>query len=572
MSSVLSRLKERKLVQWAVAYLAGGWVLLEVIGFVGGYFHWPSLVVRGLIVAVAAGLPLTLILAWYHGEKGHQRVSGPELLMIGAVLAVGGTALALLAPDPTPGGTLEPDPRGAIRSIAVLPFQDVSTIEDGAYLSDGLTASITDRLSEIEGLRVVPRGVAAAYRAPAVDLTAVGRELSVQAVVTGQVGEADGRLVARAELIDLERMGQIWGAQFDRPLTDILAVQDSLVHDIARGLRVELSGESRQALTDQSTVNPEAYRLFLMSRFHNLSLTRTSWERGRRYAEEAVRLDPGYALAWAALSDSHVTGVFLGAERPEEGYPRARQAAETALALDESLDQAHVMLGFVRRNADWDWQGSRASFERALELDPLNADAWQGLSATLLPLGLTAEAVEAAERAAALDPLTPVITSWLGRAYVAAERYEEALDALQRSSELAPDNRLAVLLMPSALQGLGRHAEAVASLEERLVREGRDPTLSASMASLYTAQGRDREAREILARVDPERESHTDMARAWARLGEVERAFALLEEAIERREIGVWFLKTDPGFAALRDDPRWEAILERAGLEAGSSS
>jgi tetratricopeptide (TPR) repeat protein len=423
---------------------------------------------------------------------------------------------------------------------------------------------LTDRLSQIDDLRVVPRGVAAAFADSALEAT--GRALSVRALVTGSVGQVGDRLVVRAELIDLQRLAQVWGAQFDRALTDLLEVQDALVSEIADQLRLEITTQEAEALTARSTENAEAYRLYLLSRHHNLRLTPEAWETGRRYAEEVVRLDPGYALGWAAVSDSYLTGVFLGLA-PQVAYAQARVAAERAVALDSVLAQARVALGYAQHHGDWDWRGSLATLERAVALDSTNADAWQGVSEALTSLGRMDEAVAAAERAAALDPITPVLTSWLGAAYVHAGRLEEALRAHRRALELEPNLAGSRTAVPTLEYRLGRGEQALDELSQVLEAQGIDPSAVPSMALLMAHAGRADEAREIMARVDAS-QAPVASAAAWGWLGETDRAFELLDRATAVRDPGLWWTKVDWRFEPLRDDPRWPSLLERMGLPA----
>jgi tetratricopeptide (TPR) repeat protein len=408
--------------------------------------------------------------------------------------------------------------------------------------------------------------LASAYPSATADLAEAAEALDVRALVTGRVGEIDGRLVVRAELIDVDERSQLWGAQFDRPMTDILMVQDSLVREIAENLRLELTLDDERGLARQPTENPEAYRLYLLARFHTLSVSPDGLALGRRYAEEAVRLDPGYAPGWTALSDSYLAHIFLGLEPPDEGYPLAREAADRAVSLDDSLSAAYAIRGYVRHHGDWDWEGSIADWEKAIRLDPDNADGWQGLSEGLLSLGRVDEALVAAERGVEADPITPVVTAWLANVYGAAGRHDEALETLQRSLELEPDNFLAVFGIPQVFAARGQFDEALVSLDSALIRFGRDPARDPGRATILARAGRDAEARAILARLDSDAPNQATIAKAWATLGELDRAFDALDLVVDRRETAVWWLKTSRGFDPLRGDPRFDRILERVGL------
>ena len=349
-------------------------------------------------------------------------------------------------------------------------------------------------------------------------------------------------------------------------MADILAVQDSLAKKIADQLRLRLSPEDERRLVRHATDNPEAYRLILLSRFQTLSASPEGAERGRQYAEQAVRLDPGYAPGWAVLAESYTIRAFLGFEPPEEGYARAREYAERALALDDSLAAAHMALGFVEHHWDWNWEGALAEFERAVALDSTNSDALQGLSQSYLSLGRVDEAVKYAKRAWESDPITPIVSSWLGVAYADAGRYEEALEAIRRAREMEPNNILPALFESSVLQWDGRDEEAIASLDETLEKFGLDAARSPRRAMILARAGRDREARAILARIDEGSDAQAYVACAWGWLGEPDLAFDALTRAIDRRDVRLWWIKTNSYFDPLRDDARFAAALRRMGL------
>ncbi|MDX1393593.1 MAG: serine/threonine-protein kinase, partial [Gemmatimonadota bacterium] len=310
----------------------------------------------------------------------------------GVVAAAALVAVWFLAPG------IAADP---IDSIAVLPFDNASPNAEGAYLSAGLANSLVDRLSQIAGLRVVPRALAARYPTGQTDLRQAAAALDVTAIVTGEVSELGDRLIVRADLIDVRTLDNLWSGQFDEPMTDILEVHDSLVGEIVGHLRVELDPDEEEELLERATADPEAFRLVLLSRFHNLSVTEEGVALGRRYALQAIALDSTYARAWAALSDTYLTHVFMGLEAPSEAYPRAIEAAERATRLDPGLAIAYAVLGFARHHGEWDWTGAMEAWERSVELDSTLADGWQGISQGHATAGRTGRAVAAAIRALA---------------------------------------------------------------------------------------------------------------------------------------------------------------------------
>ncbi|MDX1385502.1 MAG: protein kinase, partial [Thermoanaerobaculia bacterium] len=299
------------------------------------------------------------------------------------------------------GRSGEPEP---INSVVVLRFESDAGDEPGEYLGEGITENLINKLSGLPGLRVVPRGIAAGYSSADLDLERLADELDVRAVVTGRVAEREGTLVVRAELTDLASVSQIWGQQYTRPLTDILSLEEELVRQISSELRLRLSPDDETRLARRDTDNPEAYRLFLRARHHVLSLSPEGLDLGLEYAHRAVAADPAYGLGHAVLADAYVARTFVGLEPHEEGFRRARAAAERALELDRTHAYPRLVNGFVLHHGEWDWEGAVRHWQAALELEPESADAHQSYSEGMASLGRLDEALEHARRAVELDP------------------------------------------------------------------------------------------------------------------------------------------------------------------------
>ena len=349
-------------------------------------------------------------------------VAATGLLMVAA-------SLMLLLPAETDG---------PIDSVAVLPFESDSDDPDGAYLSNGITENLIYGLSTVPNLRVIPRGVAHSYEGGTGDLQAAAEQLGVRAIVTGRVSERNGTLVVRAELTDVVEVAQLWGEQYNRSMTDLLAVEEELVRQISNQLRLRLTPEAQSRLTHKDTDNAEAYQLFLKSRHHNLSLSPQGLDLGLEYAQQAVELDPTFALGYAALSDAYVARTFMGIEPIPEGYERARAAAERAVALDDTRAYPRLMMGFIRHHAEWDWEGALIEFERALELEPDSSDAHQSHSEALVSVGRLDEALVHARRAVELDPLFGHTLNWLANVQAFRGNFEEALRTNESVLELEP--------------------------------------------------------------------------------------------------------------------------------------
>ncbi len=495
------------------------------------------------------------------GQTAQTRVAARKRRVLPALLGVGGLAVvaAVVLFFVRAGGEGAP-----IDSVAVLPFENTSADPDGAYLSEGITENLIDRLSELPDLRVVPRGISARYVGQDLDLRAVGAELNVRALVTGRVAEIGDRLVVRAELIDVDELAQLWGAQYDRGIADILEVQEELVSQISRELRIRLSPEDEQRFSRHDPENSEAYPLFLKSRYHTLKISPEGIARGLEYAQQAVEIDPTYSLAYAALADAFLASGFQGLMPTEEAYPKARAAALMAIELDETVSQARLEMALVRWFVDWDWTGALGDAERAVELDPTNVDALSMTGMFLCSLNRLDEGIAMTRRAVEMDPFTPDNVQNLGLCYHYARRYEEALANAEEVLELEPNNLRARFARPGYLQRLGEDAAAIAAMHQELESAGQDPATSPRMARLYARMGRVQDARDIIDRIDLGVADPVTMAEVFADLGERDLAFDALERALRQRSSMLPFLVRQ-GLAPLRDDPRFDDFLDRVG-------
>ncbi|MCZ6657907.1 MAG: tetratricopeptide repeat protein [Gammaproteobacteria bacterium] len=412
-------------------------------------------------------------------------------------------------------------------------------------------------------MRVVPRGIAFAYKDSDLDLRSIATELGVRALVTGRISEIGDTLVISAELVDATRVEQLWGEQYNRNVADVLAVQQELVGAIIEQLALSLTPEELTQLTDPATQNPEAYRLYLKSKYHIFRVTADGLDKGVGYAQQAIELDPDFALAHVALSQAQMTRAYLGRIPWAEGGRISRAAAQRALALDDSLSEVHVELGFLAHHFDWDWLGAEAAFRRAVELDANNGDAWQGVSEALLSQARVSEAVAAATRAVELAPLEPNLAQYLGHALVHARRYEEALTAITQSLDIEPNHILARSGVPSVLLLLGRNDEAITAALELIEWSGGDPASSSLLAWIYSQTGNLDGARMILE--NPARDS-TTRARALMATGQADAAFAILDRLFDSRSRGLLWFSTYPGNEVFRDDARYEGLIRRMGV------
>jgi TolB-like protein len=341
MNEFLQRLKQRKLVQWAIAYVAAAFALLQGIDIVAQQFGWPEGVRRGITLALVVGFFVTLVLAWYHGERGAQRVSSTELLIIGLVLALGGgflwrfAAASRTADNKTATAPNESKSVINAKSIAVLPFENRSRDPDNAYFADGIQDEILTRLSKIADLKVISRTSTQHYKSAPENLPEIAKELGVAHILEGSVQKTGDAVRVNVQLIKAANDSHLWADTFDRKLTDIFSVESEVAKTIADHLRAKLTGQEEQVIGAKPTDNVEAYDAYLRGLAYTLKPTTTAnLLAAQKYLREAVRLDPNFALAWAELSKLDARGYLNTSLQPTVGLrEEARQAAETALTL-----------------------------------------------------------------------------------------------------------------------------------------------------------------------------------------------------------------------------------------------
>jgi serine/threonine-protein kinase len=458
----------------------------------------------------------------------------------------------------------------AIDSIAVLPFVNEGGDRDTEFLSDGLTESIINNLSQLPNLRVIARSSVFRYKGRETDAQAAGRELKVRVVLLGRVVQRGDGLSVGVELVDVRDNRQLWGETYNRKLADLMAVQEEISQDITAKLRLRLTGEEKKRLTRRHTEDPEAFQAYLVGRYHWNKRTEEGFKKALGHFEQALKKDPGYAPAYAGLADCYAVLGDYAYLPPAEAYPKAAEAARTALRLDDTLPEAHASLAFVKVQYDWDWAGAEKEYRRALELNPNYATAHQWYSEYLTALGRHDEALAEIKRARELDPLSPIIHAVLGRALYFARRYDES--AAQCRQTLAMDSEFgaAYLFLGRARVMEGKYDDGLAALQEARRLLG-GTSIEAEIAHAYASAGRKEEARQALERLKEAAKtryvSAGRLALVHVALGENDQAFALLEEAYRERSDSLVVIKVEPRLDPLRPDPRFASLMKRVGLE-----
>jgi TolB-like protein/Tfp pilus assembly protein PilF len=461
----------------------------------------------------------------------------------------------------------------AIDSLAVLPFVNASADPNAEYLSDGITESLINSLSQLPHLKVMSRDSAFMYKGKDTDARKVGQTLGVRAVLKGRVVQHGDDLEISAELVDARDDSHIWGQQYSRKASDIFALQGDLAKEMTSMLRVRLTGEDEKRMMKAPTDNPEAYQDYLKGRYLWSRATEDGVNKGIEYFQQAIAKDPNYALAYAGLADSYTLLAGLAVAPPKESFPKAEAASLKAVELDETLGEAHVSRGFILGLYDWDLPGADKEFLRAIELNPNNSNAHHLYGIILLHAGRLDDAMSEERRAVELDPLSPVANRAEGAMFFYQRKYDQAIEQLKKTLDLAPNFGLAINDLGEAYLEKSMFAEAIAEFEKGVAMPlGKVAPLS-SLAYAYARAGRKAEAQKILDQLNKlSKQQYIQprlMARIYVGLGDKDKAFEFLEKSFDDRSIESGFatLNVDPTFDPLRSDPRLPELLRRMNLQ-----
>jgi eukaryotic-like serine/threonine-protein kinase len=465
-------------------------------------------------------------------------------------------------------------PVAPIGSLAVLPFANVGGNPDLEYLTDGITENLINSLSQLPELRVVPRSLTFAYKGRAVDPRTVGHDLNVGAVLMGRVVQRSDGLNIQTELVDVERVSQLWGQQYNRKLSDLIVVQEEIAKTVADKLGLRPSGEDQKRLTRRYTENPEAHQLYLRGRFLWNRRTARTLKRAAEYFQQAIDKDSEYALAWAGLADCYTVGAFYEVLPVRDSISKGKDAAIKALQLDETLAEAHTSLGHALRR-DFDFSGALGEFQRAIALNPNYATSHHWYGTTLSALGRVEDGKVELKRAQEIDPLSPIINAEVGRLLYYGRRTDEAIGHLRKLvDEMEPNFEPALAYLGAAYAQKRMYPEAIQEFEKWLALSPANPRALAALAHTYALWGRRAEAEKRLRELQTLSRTRYvpafDVATVYMGLGDKVRAIEWLEKAYEERSTWIIWIKIEPHFEALHDQPRFHALLRRMGLESPS--
>ena len=460
----------------------------------------------------------------------------------------------------------------AIDSLAVLPFVNANSDPYTEYLSDGITESLINSLSQLPNLKVMSRDSAFRYKAREGNAQTVGRELGVRAILKGRVMQDGDAINISAELIDTRDGSQIWGQQYDRKVADMIVLREQITREMASALRMRLTGAEQKRLTKRYTVNPEAYQDYLKGRYWWNKSTKEGFEKGVEYFQQAIEKDPTYALAFSGLADCYSSLAELGVVPAKEGYLRAKDAALKAVDLDDTLAEAHGSLALIKSSYDWDWSGADKEIRRAIELNPSYADAHRLHAEVLWQTGRLNEAIAETKLTLEMDPLSLDNNDTLGLEFFLIREYDRAIEQERKVLELDPNFIEAYYFRGMAYLKKSMHEEGMAEFEKGVAISPLSTEALTGLGYGYAVTGRRAEAQKVLDKLN-ELSKHEYVSAVWrakiyAGLEEKDKAFEWLEAAYEDRSIvSVGFIKTNPMFDPLRPDPRYAHLLRRTNLQ-----
>ncbi|MEO7659674.1 MAG: tetratricopeptide repeat protein [Pyrinomonadaceae bacterium] len=465
----------------------------------------------------------------------------------------------------------EPAASQQINSIAVLPFENRSGNVDTDYLSDGLTDSLIYRLSQLPNLKVSPTSSVTRYRGKETDVTQIAKELEVDAVMSGRLTQRGDDLSISVQLIDSRTKKLIWAEQYDRKMADLLATQREIATTITQKLQLKLAGDEAKGVTKKYTDNNEAYQLYLRGRYSFAKRTKIDMLAAIEYFQQAIKLDPKFALAYARISETYGSMPAYPYLSPKEAFPQAKIAAQKALELDPTLAEAHTFLAYSLAIYDWNWTEAERSFKRAIELDPNNSSAhFRYGQIYLAPTGRIDEGIAEIKRGLDLEPLDINMGATLAWAYFVVGQNDKALDQARKTYDLEPSHPIGRWIMIQAFTQKQMYAEAISLALQWLQTEPTNQFAIREAGIAYAKSGRQDKSEEMIGKFrEMARTQYVPTCRIaaiYVALGDKDKAFVELNNGLEARDWEFYRLKADTYWDPIRDDPRFKELLKRLNL------
>jgi len=579
LSNFLAELKRRNVYKVAIAYGVVAWLLIQIATQVFPFFEIPNWTVRLVVLLVVIGFPVAVIIAWAFEltpeglkrtevadaapTRGSRRRAWIYVVIVAAAISVSLFFLGRYTSSKQSEGPASPE-----KSIAVLPFDNLSRDQENAYFAEGIQDEILSRLAKIADLKVISRTSTQKYKSAPDNLREIAKQLGVSNILEGSVQKVADQVRVSVQLINATSDAHLWAEIYDRKLTDIFAVESDIAKTIAETLRAKLTGSEEQMMSMKPTENTQAYELYLKGRFFWNKRTGADLRKAIEYFNQAIAKDPNYALAYAGLADSYLLLSAFGAASPSDSLPQAKAAAKRALEIDDTSAEAHTSLGQILLFYDFDFAGSTREFKRAITLNPNYATAhhWYG-SGPPTCLGEFDRGIAELKRAQQLDPLSLIINADLGGAFVAARRYDEAITQLRKTIEMDPRFYFAHWNLGEALELKGQLPEAIAEYKKAAELD-EDPFVLALVGQADAKLGQRDEAIKILSQLErlatKRYVANYSFAIMHMALGEKAKAIDWLERAYRDRSgpeiVGI---KVDPMLDPLHGDPRFEALVQK---------
>ena len=456
------------------------------------------------------------------------------------------------------------------KSIAVLPFENISPDNENEFFSDGLTEEIIATLSKINNLDVISRTSIMRYKGTTKPIKEIANELQVEFLLEGSVRKHGNNLRITAQLIDAKRDAHIWVEKYRGDMDDIFDIQENVAGEIAQALEFQLTPHEKQDLQKRGTENPEAYQLYLKGRYYWNLRSEAGLKKSIEFFKRAIEKDPLYALAYHGLADVHNILGFYTFVSPAESFPRARAAAEKALERDDTIAEAYSSLAYTMHYYYWNWNDAEQNYKRSIELKSNYATVHHFYGNFLISMGRFKEAIAAFKRAEEIDPLSMIAGAATGWAYNFAQQYDNAIKQLKKTIDLDDTFALAYLFLGVSYKRTSRYEEAIAEVNRAVELSERSVISLAELAHLYAVSGMKNDAKKIINELD-ERAPRNYVSPYYrsvihAGLGETDRAIEWLQEAVDERSHWVTFLNVDPDLDPLRSDPHFNQIVEQVGL------
>jgi len=457
------------------------------------------------------------------------------------------------------------------KSIAVLPFENASKDPNAEYLSEGISEALINSLTELQRLRVVARSTAFQYKGKDVDPRRVGRELQVASVLTGRVRQSQDVLSIQVDLVDAVTGAQLWGEEYVRKISDVIAVKQAIAREVTAKLKLKLTGEEQRRLAKGDSTNTEAYRFYLRGRYFWNKRTPDGMTQAIAEFQQAIERDPNFALGYVGLADCYTGLTFYNFAAPHETMPRAKESAIKALALDNTLAEAHASLAHVLMNYDWNWSEAEKEFRRSIELKPDYATAHQWYAIHYLTAtGRLEEAVQEMKKALELDPASLVMNTFMGATLYYAGRYDEAIDQCRRTIEMDPNFAVAHWHLGLAYEQKQILDAATEEFKKAISLSGDSPLMRAALGRAYAESQKKHEANEMLNELNElakrQYVSAYEVAKIYVALGNTEQAFQLLTKASAEHSFHLVNLNVCPQLNSVRSDPRFQDVVQRIGL------